>query len=236
VPPSTRNCPPTWLGSRRRSDRRQRGGRRAILDPVRALVLAVALGSLAAACRPAAATPAPGPALVLDDPQRDAFRQPERLVALLALHPGQRVADVGAGDGYLTFRLAAAVGPQGHVLATDVDWVALLHLCERAVHLANVPPVALRLVSPSDPGLEAAGYDLVLLAQVDHYLADRVAYFRALRPALAPGGRLVLANRTPFQAAALAAAAAAGYTLAGPPDTSLPGQFVVSLVPTKESP
>jgi predicted methyltransferase len=204
---------------------------------VRAFVLVVALGSLAACSAEAArAAPAPGPSLVLDDPQRDAFRQPARLVASLGLHPGQRVADVGAGDGYLTFRLAAAVGPGGHVLATDVDWVALLHLSERAVrsYVAPAAPVALRLVSPADPGLEASAYDVILLAQVDHYLGDRVAYFRALRPALAPGGRLVLANRTPFQEAALAAAATAGYVLAGPPDTSLPGQFVVSLV--KESP
>lgn len=201
--------------------------------------VAATLVSLAA-CRepPARASSSSSATLVLDDPRRDAFRQPERLVALLGLHPGQRVADVGAGDGYLTFRLAAAVGPAGHVLATDVDWVALLHLGERAVHQRDVLPVALRLVSPADPGLETSAYDVVLLAQVDHYLDDRVAYFRALRPALAPGGRLVLANRTPYQDAALAAASAAGYVPVGPPDTSLPGQYVVSLVPVpaKESP
>jgi predicted methyltransferase len=193
---------------------------------VRASVLVVTLVSLAAVAAHAST-------LVLDDPGRDAFRQPERLVASLALRPGQRVADVGAGDGYMTFRLAAAVGPAGHVVATDVDWVAFLHLAERAVHTPDVLPVALRLVAPADPGLEASAYDVVLLAQVDHYLADRVAYFRALRPALAPGGRLVLANRTPFQDAALAAAAAAGYVLVGPPDLSLPGQFVATF---KESP
>jgi hypothetical protein len=52
-----------------------------------------------------------------------------------------------------------------------------------------------------------------------------------LRPALAPGGRLVLANRTNFQDAALAAAAPPGYTLVGPPDLSLPGQFVAASSP-----
>src|SRR5215831_4895227 len=55
----------------------------------------------------------------------DQYRQPNRVVAALGLRRGQRVADVGAGHGYLTFRLADAVGPEGLVVATEIDDEAL---------------------------------------------------------------------------------------------------------------
>jgi SAM-dependent methyltransferase len=187
----------------------------------------------AGACEPARAEPAAGPARVLDDAARDGFRRPDALVALMGVRRGDRVADVGAGDGYLTFRLARASGTR--VVATDVDLEALATLVARGVREHALGAVDVRLAQHDAPGLEAHAYDLVLLAQVDHYLADRVGYFVALRAALAPGGRLVLANRTNHEDAALAAAATAGFTLVAPVDHSLPGQYVARFV-AKESP
>jgi 2-polyprenyl-3-methyl-5-hydroxy-6-metoxy-1,4-benzoquinol methylase len=149
------------------------------------------------------------------------------------VRPGDRVADVGAGDGYLTFRLARAA--RTRVVATDVDLEALATLVARGLRARALDQVDVRLARSDAPGLEAHAYDVVLLAEVDHYLADRAGYFGALRKALAPGGRLVLANRTNHEDAALAAAAAAGFTLAAPADHSLPGQYVAHFVP-KESP
>lgn len=131
------------------------------------------------------------------------YRAPEVILAGLALAPGQRVADVGAGRGFLTARLAAAVGAHGHVTATDIDAAALAAIPRGAT-------VETRLVAAGDPGLEAGAYDRILVAEVDHYLADRAEYLRRLARALAPGGFIAVTNRLPYRAPLVAAAAAAG--------------------------
>src|SRR5215470_6697773 len=108
-----------------------------------------------------------GGATAFADDAYDRYRQPDKLVAALGLTRGQRVADVGAGGGYLTVRLAAAVGPEGRVVATDIDDKALEVLRGR---VAKLPNVVVRKVAPDEPGLEAESFDLVLLAEVDQYL------------------------------------------------------------------
>jgi predicted methyltransferase len=174
-----------------------------MLGPVRPALL-----MLLAACSVA---PAP-------EPSADAERRPELVLAALAIPDGARIADVGAGRGYFTQRLADAAGPFGHVVATDVDADAL-------AAIPADPRITVRQVTAADPGLEPATYDLVFLAQVDQYLPERVAYFRALRLALRPGGRLAVVNRLPYRRAVERAAAEAGFRSAGGLDT-LPGQFL----------
>jgi predicted methyltransferase len=178
---------------------------------------------------------APSPAVLhdaVDRAARDRFRHPDRVVAALGLAPGQRVADVGAGPGYLTFRLADAVGPRGRVVATDVDDSALAAL---RAHQPARASVVIRKVAPDDPGLEPASYDLVLLSEVDHYLPDRVEYLRKLRAALAPGGRIAVTNRRWFRAPLIVAAERAGYVVAGEV-TDLPVHFLVFLRPAPDGP
>jgi predicted methyltransferase len=195
--------------------------------------LAIALVS---ACRSAGhreGAPPPAdtvPAVLHDDVDRatrDRFRQPDRVVAALGLLPGQRIADVGAGAGYLTFRLADAVGPRGRVVATDIDDAALAALRAQQPARANV---VARRVAPDQPGLEPASYDLILLSEVDHYLPDRVAYLGKLRAALAPAGRIAVTNRRAFRGPLVAAAGRAGYTVVGEV-TDLPSHFLVFLRP-----
>jgi cyclopropane fatty-acyl-phospholipid synthase-like methyltransferase len=153
----------------------------------------------------------------------DRYRQPDALVAALALAPGESVADVGAGRGYLTHRLARAVGPSGRVVATDVDARALAAIDARAGER-----IEKRVARADDPGLEAAGYDLILLAEVDHLLGDRADYFTRLRAALKPRGRLALSNRMLYRAPSLAAAARAGFTVERERD-DLPGHYLLIL-------
>jgi 2-polyprenyl-3-methyl-5-hydroxy-6-metoxy-1,4-benzoquinol methylase len=153
----------------------------------------------------------------------DRYRQPEQIIAGLGLRPGMRVADTGAGHGYLTTRLAAAVGPTGHVVATDVDDAALA-----TIPLA--PTIETRLVQPNDPGLEPHGFDRILVAEVDHYLPDRAAWLGKLKGALRPGGYIIVTNRRGFLPLVVAAATSAGYATTELP-LDLPNHFYLRLEP-----
>ncbi|MDB4968049.1 MAG: hypothetical protein JWN44_3738 [Myxococcales bacterium] len=153
--------------------------------------------------------------------QYEAYRQPQKIVAALRLAPGQRVADVGAGRGFLTTRLAAAVSPGGHVVATDVDAAALA-----AIPRAN--GVETRVVAAADPGLEPAAYDRILVADTDHYFDDRAAWLRRAAVALKPAGFIAVTNRVTHRAALVAAAEAAGLRVTEEP-VALPAHFFVRL-------
>lgn len=120
---------------------------------------------------------------------RDAFSQPEKVIAALAIEPGARVADLGAGDGYFVAPLAEAVGPAGRVYAVEVDAGALRELRARAAGDARVEVVEGAL---DDPRLPDGAIDLVFLSSVYHHVEDRVAYFARLRADLAPGARVAI--------------------------------------------
>jgi len=180
-------------------------------------LVALSLLALAGCSRPASA------GVDREAAQYEAYRQPAKIVAALALAPGQRVADVGAGRGFLTARLAAAVGPSGRVVATDVDAAALAAIPRAAT-------IETRVVAPDDPGLEAGAYDRILVAEVDHYLGDRAAWLGRAARALKPGGFLAVSNRVTYRAALVAAAEAAGLRVSDEP-VELPAHFFVRLVP-----
>lgn len=128
---------------------------------------------------------------VFDDPERAAWQKPDELVAALGLQPGQCVADVGAGTGYFSRLLSAAVGPAGTVLAVDPEPNLVVHLRARAERegTANVVPV---LASADNPRLPAGLVDLVLIVDTYHHIDGRIAYFRRLRAALRGGGRVAV--------------------------------------------
>lgn len=168
------------------------------------------------------ASPGPGSAFA-------SFRRPAVLVAALGLKPGAIAAEIGAGSGLVTLPLARAVGPTGRLVATDLDEAALAALRERA-DADGLHNITTRRVDSDQPGLEAAAYDLVLLAHVDHLLADRGEYLRRLRPALRSGGRIVVSNRQDREPGLREAAAAAGLSVREL-EVDLPGQFVWELRP-----
>jgi predicted methyltransferase len=127
---------------------------------------------------------------------RDAWQQPERVVADLGLAAGARVADLGAGGGYFTVRLARAVGPSGLVYAADVDPDMVDFLAEQAAEqkLSNVRPV----LSADDDARLPERVDLVFTSNTYHHLENRVAYFSALRErAIAAGGRVAIVEYRP---------------------------------------
>jgi arsenite methyltransferase len=122
---------------------------------------------------------------------RDDWQQPERVIAALGIRPGDRVADLGAGSGYFTERLARAVGPAGKVYAVDVDEAMNEYLRERMTR-AGIDNVEVILGRFEDPLLPDGGVDLVLVVDTYHHLDDRPAYFRNLHRDLAPGGRIAV--------------------------------------------
>jgi SAM-dependent methyltransferase len=157
------------------------------------------------------------------------YRQPDVLIAALGLRPGDRVADVGAGTGLLTWRLAAAVAPAGRVTATDIDPRVLGKLEARGAGVPALKPVVTaRQVAPEVPGLEPGAYDLILLSEVDHLLGDRARYLAQLRPALRPGGRIAVTNRRTHREALVAAARASGLAVAREVD-ALADHFLIFL-------
>ena len=124
-----------------------------------------------------------------EDPARDRWQQPDKVIQALALRPGQTVCDIGSGPGYFALRLARVVGPQGRVFAVDVEPKVLDALRERveARRVRNVTPV---LGLGDDPLLPPASCDLILLVDTYHHFPDRVAYLRKLAPILKRAGRI----------------------------------------------
>jgi ubiquinone/menaquinone biosynthesis C-methylase UbiE len=127
----------------------------------------------------------------LDRPERDKEEDPDLAIRLLRIQRGSTVADIGAGSGNITIRLARAVGPMGKVFANDIQQ-GMLDILEKNVaraRLTNVVPV---LGAVDDPKLPAESIDLAIMVDVYHEFSAPQKMLQRLREALKPGGRLVL--------------------------------------------
>ncbi len=163
---------------------------------------------------------------------RDAWQEPARVLALLGIAADAAVADVGAGGGYFTARLAAAVGAAGRVIAVDIDADALEQLTTRFADARNV---VVQRGLPTDPRLDPNTLDAVLLVDTFHELRAADMTLAAIRRALRAGGRLVVVDRPATEyvagthaipeARVVAAAESAGFHLRERAD--LPRQFLV---------
>jgi ubiquinone/menaquinone biosynthesis C-methylase UbiE len=125
---------------------------------------------------------------LLEDPDRDEWQQPERVMDALKIADGARVADIGAGGGWFTIRLARRVGPNGRVYAEDIKPEMLASIEKRVLleGLKNVTPV---LGDSKDSHL-APGLQAVLLVDIYTQLSHPVELLRNAAAALAPTGRL----------------------------------------------
>jgi tRNA A58 N-methylase Trm61 len=126
----------------------------------------------------------------LDRPEREAEEPPAKVLEALELRPGEVVADLGAGSGYFTFRMAPKVGPAGRVLAVEIQEPMLNALRARvaALKASNVQVIK---GSETDPHLPVNGVDLVLLVDVYHELAYPFEVLSKVRDALKPDGHVV---------------------------------------------
>jgi ubiquinone/menaquinone biosynthesis C-methylase UbiE len=183
---------------------------------------------------------------VFDDPGRDAWQKPDRVIAALGVAPGMTVADLGAGTGYFSVPLAHAVGAGGRVLALDVEPKLVDYMKERAAK-AGLAQMIPQLIPIDDPRLPARGVDLVLVVDTWHHIDDRLHYLAKLESGLKAGGRVAVVDFRkgdfpvgPPDAHKLAPEAvqdefrAAGWTLAMRWD-ELPYQYVLVFTPPAAS-
>ncbi|HYC15419.1 MAG TPA: methyltransferase [Stellaceae bacterium] len=125
----------------------------------------------------------------LERPERSDEEKTDRVLAALELKPGMVVADVGAGSGYYSSRIAERVGPQGTVYAVDIqpEMLDILRLQMKRQKVTNVRPV---LGSETDPKLPPAALDLAIMVDVYHELEYPYETLAAIVSALKPGGRV----------------------------------------------
>ena len=127
----------------------------------------------------------------LDRASRQREEAPEEALTLIGLRPGMTVADVGAGSGYMTTRIARLVGPAGKVYAEDIQ-PAMLQIVQEKAKTGKLTNVAVVLGTDVDAMLPAESVDLALLVDVYHEFQHPQEMLRSIRRSLKPDGRLVL--------------------------------------------
>lgn len=139
-------------------------------------------------------TPYTGDLSIFETPGRDERLHINQVMDVLSIAPGKKVADIGAGSGWLTVRAAKRVTVTGTVYAVDINPESVEYITRRATkeQLHNVKAV---LSKPDDPGLPAGSIDSVLLLKTYHEVANPVALLRNLRGSLKPGARLGVIDR-----------------------------------------
>lgn len=127
----------------------------------------------------------------LNRPERLQEENPQEMLEQLKVEPNMTVCDMGCGDGYYTVELARRVGPEGKVLAVDIQPEMLQELSRRCERL-DIKNVDMVLGLPHDPKLPDGKVDLILMVDVYHEFSNPVEMLEAMRRSLKPGGRIAL--------------------------------------------
>jgi len=135
---------------------------------------------------------------LLESPDRDAWQKPDQIMDALGIADGSKVADIGAGAGWFTIRVARRVGPNGTVYAEDVQR-QMLEAIRRRVSREGLLNVQGRLGTETDPNLPERAIDAILVVDVYPEVDDRVTFLRNLARALKPNGRIGIVNYKPGQ-------------------------------------
>jgi ubiquinone/menaquinone biosynthesis C-methylase UbiE len=130
---------------------------------------------------------------VSSEEARDNRNEATTVMDLATIEPGMTVADIGAGDGYYTVRLAERVGAKGRVLAEDIDADARDRLAQRVLR-ESLDNVSVRLGTPDDPKLPENSFDRIFMVNMYHEVTEPYAFLWRLRPALRAGGRVIVVD------------------------------------------
>jgi len=174
--------------------------------------LSLALLIILSACKPSASSDEGRPETSLEFPQafrpvsklsrtqfsteaaRDEAGEAEMVMDWAGIEPGSTVADIGAGEGYYTIRLAKRVGEKGRVLAQDINRGALQRLGER-VSRDRLDNVAIKKGAIDDPRLPERSFDRIFMVHMYHEVTEPYALLWRLEPALAKGGQVIVVDR-----------------------------------------
>ena len=125
---------------------------------------------------------------------RDEAGEAEFVMNWAGIQLGTTVADIGAGEGYYTIRLAERVGPKGRVLAQDINRGALDRLGERVTR-EQLDNVAIKEGAADDPRLPENSFDRIFMVHMYHEIQEPYAFLWRMRPALANGGQVIVVDR-----------------------------------------
>ncbi len=124
---------------------------------------------------------------------RDRLQEADIVMDHAGITAGMTVADIGAGEGYYTIRLAQRVGATGRVVAQDIVPVVRDRLAQRVLR-ENLANVFVKLGGPADPNLPANSFDRILLVHMYHEIEAPYEFLWRLRPALRVGGRVIVVD------------------------------------------
>ncbi len=133
---------------------------------------------------------------LLERPDRALWQKPDQIMDAVHVADGSTVADIGAGAGWFTIRLAQRVGPKGLVYAQDVQRL-MLDAIKRRVQREGLQNVETKQAHGTDPNLPARTLDAILMVDAYQEVDDRVTYLRNLANALKPTGRIGIVNWKP---------------------------------------
>ena len=135
---------------------------------------------------------------LLESPDRATWQKPDQIMDALGIADGSKVADIGAGAGWFTIRLARRVGPNGIVYAQDIQR-QMLEAIRRRVSREGLKNVQARLGTDTDPNIPPRAIDAILVVDVYDAVDDRVMFLRNLAASLRPNGRIGVVNYKPGQ-------------------------------------
>lgn len=127
----------------------------------------------------------------LERPEREDEEAPSKALDALELKPGMVVADIGAGSGYYSSRIAKRVGPTGRVYATDIQ-PGMIEILDRRIKAEGLTNITTVLGGMDDPRLPPASIDLAIMVDVYHELQQPQVFLQRLKETFKPNGRLVL--------------------------------------------
>lgn len=173
---------------------------------------------------------------------RDRVNEADDVMDSADVRPGMTVADIGAGDGYYTVRLAPRVGATGRVLAQDIQPEVIERLADRVAR-ERLDNVSLKLGAVDDPRLPANSFDRVFMVHMYHEIGEPYAFLWRLRPALRAGGQVIVVDGdrpiaqhgTPFRLL-VCEFEAVGYKLVSYNDKAHAGGYLARFVPEGERP